>query len=146
MTAPQKRIAIVFGLIVPYVFFVFFMILSTAGHSDKLPAWVPFAGAGYLLLAIFLGVVLSRRIKGDEPPRDPERAQVSMNWARSYGTRLVVLWSGLFVYGAYRTVKGDFPLERAIPAGLLLLGFIAVFGWSVFRIKKAQATQPKYPR
>jgi hypothetical protein len=60
---------------------------------------------------------------------------VDFEKARAYGeralrtsTRLMIFWSLLFLYGVVQTARGKFPLERAIPAGALLLFFIAPGG------------------
>ena len=49
---------------------------------------------------------------------------------------LLVLWSGMFLYGAIETIQGKIPLVRAIPAGAFLLFFIALFGWAFYQSKR----------
>jgi len=54
---------------------------------------------------------------------------------------LITIWIGLFIYGAYGTLKGDFPMQRAIPAGAFLLAFIGLFSWFLYRDTLARKDQ-----
>lgn len=51
-------------------------------------------------------------------------------------TYLLVVWSGMFLYGAIETIQGKIPLVRAIPAGAFLLFFIALFGWAFYQSRR----------
>jgi len=67
---------------------------------------------------------------------DTETVRVAGLNAVRYGIRLVFFWAGLFLYGLIQTVRGKLPIECAIPAGVFLLLFIGIFGWSVYRAKR----------
>jgi len=71
---------------------------------------------------------------------DVEKARPYVERALRTGTRLVIFWSLLFLYGVVQTARGKFPLERAIPAGAFLLFFIVLFGWSIYRAKRGSET------
>jgi hypothetical protein len=66
---------------------------------------------------------LTRRLFKSQPV-DPERASAFAGKIQRTSVRLVIFWILLFLYGAVQTLRGKFPLERAIPAGAFLLFFI----------------------
>jgi hypothetical protein len=138
MTAPQKRRLLIVALLVPFVIFLIFILQH---GLDAAPNWVPFAVAGYLLFAMILASVVAPRISGAESPRSSVIMSDAQIAAVSRAKALILVWSALFIYGTYRTLNGDFPLSRAIPAGLLLLGFIAVFVRMILRVNKRQSME-----
>jgi hypothetical protein len=52
----------------------------------------------------------------------------------------VIVWSVLFVNGVKGTVRGEYPLDRAIPAGAFLMLFILLFGWLLYRSFRPKAS------
>ena len=88
--------------------------------------------------SMILVMVVSRRISANVPPEVTPKAKFALRLARAWVMYLVAIWSGFFIYGAYRTLKGDFPMERAIPAGAFLLAFIGLFSWSLYRDYQAR--------
>jgi hypothetical protein len=50
---------------------------------------------------------------------------------------LVIIWSGLFLYGVKGTIEGKYALNRALPAGAFLLFFIGLFGWNLYRSSRS---------
>ena len=129
-------VAVAFLLMAPYLGFVMY-------HSQRFPSnhW-PLWFTNTILIwfvANFLVLMLVTRLMGRMVPsqvRDAERASVVWQNVVRYATRLVIFWVGLFLYGSIQTIRGKFPIERAIPAGCFLLFFIGVFGWGVYRAKR----------
>jgi hypothetical protein len=72
-------------------------------------------------------------------PMQPRRASAGVWILRAFGSYLVLVWSVLFLYGVKGTVRGEYPLGRAIPAGAFLLFFIVLFGWGVYRSFRPKA-------
>jgi len=66
---------------------------------------------------------------------DAEKARAAKERSVRISTILVIVCSLLFLYGLNQTVQGNIPLNRAIPAAVLLLFFVGVFGWGVYRAK-----------
>jgi hypothetical protein len=52
----------------------------------------------------------------------------------------VIVWSVFFVNGVKGTIRGEYPLDRAIPAGVFLLFFILLFGLLVYRSFRPKAS------
>jgi hypothetical protein len=52
---------------------------------------------------------------------------------------LIAFWVFLFLYGVAKVWSGAIPLNRGIPAGILLLSFIGVFSFLAYRDKKNRA-------
>ena len=84
---------------------------------------------------------LSRGLSKNQPV-DAEKARVFAEKAVRHGVRLLMFWGLLFLYGAVQTLRGKFPLERAIPAGAFLLFFIGLFGWALYRAKRSRKPNP----
>lgn len=133
MTPRRKFVLLIFALIVPYMAFVMYFALRSIQPGQILPTWFPYFGLSYILGSMVLVMVASRRIFHNVPREASPKAQSTLRWARAWTMYLVAIWSGFFIYGACRTLKGDFPMERAIPAGAFLLAFIGLFSWSLYR-------------
>jgi len=70
---------------------------------------------------------------------DAEKARRAKERSVRIRTFLVILCSLLFLYGVNQTVRGELPLHRAIPAAVLLLFLIGLFGWGVYHAKGGKA-------
>jgi hypothetical protein len=109
-------------------------LLSIAGEEWHRGSWIPpVVGTALGCYFVWLSISAGRP--------DPERARRALRKVQTLSTGLVVIWSGFFVYGAIKTLRGKIPLERAIPAGALLLFFIALFGWSLYRSNHKRSEQ-----
>jgi hypothetical protein len=136
MKPQQKRLILFLALVAPGMLLMIFA--CTRYPSDSIPTWIPIGWGFYLLVAItFMTLFGSRIIKSPIAPATPPRVDTS---AKTRAIWLMAVWSGLFLYGAFKFVKGEIPAERAIPAGLLLLAWILVFAWLMRRdVKLRQA-------
>ena len=85
---------------------------------------------------------LTRRIFRNQVV-DVEKARAVEEKATRTSTRLVIFWSLLFLYGVVEAVRGEFPLKRAIPAAALLVLFIGIFGWGLYRAKRGKSLSGK---
>jgi hypothetical protein len=126
MKPRTKILSLFFGLILPYVALVLYFAVRLPQRS--LPTWLLYFGGLYIFGSVVLVVVVGRRISQDAA-QSSEKSQAAPRWVRGRATSLVAFWSALFFYGAYKTLRGDFPLERALPAGAILLAFIGLFSW-----------------
>lgn len=121
-------------------YFGFAIYYSQQFPPNQVPSWftntllVWFTGNFFALMLIFR---LSRKIFKN-PAIDTEKARVFADTAVRTSTLLVLFWSLLFIYGMVKTLQGAFPLERAIPAAAFLLLFIGLFGWSIWRARRAK--------
>jgi hypothetical protein len=125
-----------FVVMAPYLGSAMYFSLQYPSH--RWPDWLVNTLAIWFVANFFIVWMLARVMSKGQVV-DPEKARVAV--AKSIGTsiRLVILWSALFIYGVAETVQGKFPLRRAIPAGTLLLFFIGIFGWSIYRAKHKKA-------
>ncbi len=137
---PRRKIALLmFGLILPYMALVMYFVFPRSGHPEPiLPSWFPYFGLSYILGSIVLVMAVSRRISRNLPQGVSTTPRSTAWWTRARATYLIAIWTGLFIYGAYRTLKGDFPMERSIPAGAFLLAVIGLFSWLLYRDIRAQ--------
>jgi hypothetical protein len=136
MKPQQKRLILFLALIAPGMLLMIFA--CSRYPSNGIPAWIPISWGFYLLAAITFITVFGRRIiKSPTAPGASPGVQTS---AKTRAVWLMAVWSGLFLYGAFKFAKGEIPAERAIPAGLLLLAWILVFAWLMRRdVKSRQA-------
>jgi hypothetical protein len=133
---PRTKFLLLLALwIVPYMGLVLYS--TTKIQNNRIPMPYAYAMAAYFFGGLVLFGFLGPRIFRGAPPPDPEKAQRATNWAKAYGTRLVLVWSGMFVYGVYEAMTGAIPWDRAIPAGVILLAFILLFGWNVLSLRRS---------
>jgi hypothetical protein len=131
---PKKKIlALIFGLVLPYIALVLYFVLRNQGHPQEqlLPTWFPYFGMAYILGTILLVSAISRRIARSAQGKlthtaAKPRPMVRMA-TRAWAGYLIVVWCGFFLYGAVETIKGKFEWQRALPAGAFLLIFIVLF-------------------
>ncbi len=139
---PQQKRALLFLILVapglPLMMFAF-----SRYPSNKIPVWIPVGWGFYLLNAITLMATFGQRIIkspiAQAPSPDVQAA------ATGGAVWLIAVWSVLFLYGAFKFVKGDFPAERAVPSGALLLAFILVFAWLMRRDRKSRRAADNAP-
>ncbi|HXC47934.1 MAG TPA: hypothetical protein VNU20_06555 [Candidatus Sulfotelmatobacter sp.] len=141
---PKTKVTILFmGMAFPYLIFVlFFALRATPGSANPFPSWFPWVALAYMLGSISLASVLAPRFFRNVPPPPEAVARQYLKIAKGQTMALILLWAGLFIYGAYKTLRGDLPVERALPAGGFLLAFIGFFAWSLRR-RKAAISQAK---
>jgi len=135
MKPRTKTLNLFFGLILPYMALVLYFAFRLPQQS--LPTWLLYFGSVYIFGSIVLVVAVGRRIARDTA-QNSETSQAASRWVRGRATSLVALWSVLFLYGAYKTLRSDFPLERALPAGAILLAFIGLFSWLLHKDSQAR--------
>jgi hypothetical protein len=133
--SPKTKVIILFlCLAVPYLIFVLFFGLKAApGSANPFPPWFPWVVLTYMLSSITLASVLAPRFFRNVPRPPDAQASPYSNLAKAQTLSLILVWSCFFICGALKTVKGDFLVERALPAGAFLLAFISLFGWSLRR-------------
>lgn len=145
---PRSRAAVLIGsaaaLTVPYVaFVVYFSLKLPKNHwpvwfTDVLLVW--FAAN---FVAVYL---IARRMAQKHPPptatltKQHQKNAARLWILRAVGSYLVVVWSVLFVKGVNGTIRGEYQLDRAIPAGAFLLLFILLFGFLVYRSFRPRAS------
>jgi hypothetical protein len=129
-------LAIGFALMVPYLGFVTYWALRfPSGHW---PAWLTntiglWFTANFLILLLVARRIFRGQVVEQEKARRAAAISKSISWY------LVILWSLFFLYGTVETIKGKLPLDRAVPAGVFLLFFIGIFGWSLYRTSRRKA-------
>jgi hypothetical protein len=121
-----KTVLVTLGVFLPYFVIAFYFAFRIQRHP--LPAWFPYFGLSYMLAGLILIPMITRRISRGAQPQIPAAPQPVRQLAlRAYAGYLILIWSGLFLYGAYLTIIGNLEWRRAIPAGAFLLAFIALF-------------------
>jgi hypothetical protein len=127
-------ILLALALMAPYLAFMVYF--SLRYPSGLWPRWLVNTLAAWFVTNFLIICLLARRIfRGSVA--DPEKARIIRRKSARSSTRLVILWSLLFLYGLKETIDGKIPLNRAIQAGALLLFFIGIFGWHIYRSRQA---------
>jgi hypothetical protein len=133
-----KTLSLLLALNLPLLALTMYFGFRTMEHP--LPTWSPYFFLSYFLVTIISGTVLSRKISSNPPAQAVENPQSFLRWIwKVWSGYLVAFWSGLFLWGAHQTIVGKLMWQRAIPAGALLLVFIALFSWSLFKDIKGAA-------
>jgi hypothetical protein len=137
---PRRKIALLIsGLTLPYIAFFMYFVIVISRHPGKiLPAWLAYFASFYIFGSVVLVMVVSHRLARSTPQQVSASGQRTARWARAFAMYLIAVWSGLFAYGAYRTVEGELPIGRAIRAGAILLAFIGLFSWSLYYDSRAR--------
>jgi hypothetical protein len=140
MTPKTKALILMVSLALPNLIFILYFVFTAPPNSARpFPNWFPMAAGTYMLVAMFLGTLISRRINRSNTAAPQSRQTLAnISLAKGNSMALVTAWSLFFVYGAYETLIGRIPIQRAIPAGALLLGFIALFSWSIGAMPKVE--------
>ena len=126
------------GLIVPRLLLMIFACIKYPPKS--IPVWIPIGWGFYLLAAITFMAVFGPRIF--RPPAASAASAGLQASAKSGAIRLLAVWSGLFLYRAFKFAKGEIASDRAIPAGFLLLAWIVMLAWLMRRdVKRSEAAE-----
>jgi hypothetical protein len=134
MKPKYRFLLLILGLQLPYFGFVVYFATQFPFHHA--PAWYADTLLVWFTANFLIAVLLGKRIFRGQVV-DPEKVRAAMANSASISIRLVILWILFFLYGVIETVRGKFPLNRAIPAGAFLLLFIGIFGWSAYRTGRA---------
>ncbi len=137
--SPKTKVTILFLCLgLPYILFVlFFAHRAAPGSANPFPSWISWVALAYMLSTISLASVLAPRFFRNVPRPPDAQADSYLLLAKVRSLSLIVVWFCLFIYGGYKTLQGDFPLERALQAGAFLLAFIGLFVWSLRRTQAA---------
>jgi len=137
--SPKRTAAfflMIFVVMAPYFGFVIYFSLQFP--SGQWPTWfINTLAVWFMVNFLIITLLVKRFAKGQVV--DAEKARIARAWSKSYSTRLVIVWSVLFIYGLIETIRGKIPLDRAIPAGIFLAIFIGIFGWSVYHMRRDKA-------
>lgn len=134
MKPRSKILVLLLVLIVPYMAAVLYF--ASRQPQQSLPTWLLYLGALYFVGSMVLAIISQRG--PHDTAHDSARSQSASQWVRGRATGLVVLWSAFLLYGVHKTLRGDFPLKRALPAGAFLLAFIGLFSWLLYRDNQAR--------
>ena len=103
MSARRKIVFLILGLILPFLAFAMYFVVAISRHPSKVfPVWLAYFAFFYIFGSVVLVMVVSRKLA--------RTTSQHTAWARAFASRLIAIWSGLFFYGAYRTIKGDIPI------------------------------------
>jgi hypothetical protein len=139
MSRKVKTLLLLMAFMVPYIAILVPTVLSY--HGGLIPTWIPLTGGFYMLFTLVTVTLFSQHLAkkqngGAAVQPDPQTAAS----AKSLAMRLIGLWSLFFLYGAAKVWSGAIPLDRAIPAGILLMSFIGAFSWFAYRGSKNRTT------
>lgn len=130
MTPKKMVLALAFALILPYIAIVTYFALRVQEHP--LPIWFPYFGMPYILGTMIVVMIFSRIVHRGIAVEQKETPRSAWLWlGRAWMAYLVAVWSGLFIWGAYLTLKGSLQWRRSVPAGAFLLAFIILFAWAL---------------
>jgi len=136
----QYRAAALVGsvllLMAPYVAFVLYY--SQRFPAQHWPSWFTDTIAVWFIANFLLLMLLAKRIFKRQVV-EPQVARRTSKIAQIVVSYLLIVWSVLFLYGVREAITGEVPIGRAIPAGVFLLFFIALFGWSLYRSRRGKA-------
>lgn len=138
----QKRMILFLVLIIPGLLLMMFVF--SLYPQNGIPSWIVMAWGLYVLAAImFMTLFGGRIIKSPIAPATPPNEQKPA--PSRFVVRLIAVWSGLFLYGAFKFAKGQIPAERAVPAGVLILAWILAFVWLMCRDIKSRRASNSVP-
>jgi hypothetical protein len=130
-------VAIAFALTVPLIAFATFF--SLRFQPNHLPPWfcntlcIWFI-ANFLILLLVAKKLFKKQSIAEEKTFVLSPKKSRHLWiTRGITGYLVLIWTVLFVKGVIGTVRGEYELARAIPAGIFLLLFILLVGWTLYR-------------
>lgn len=130
---PRTKI-IVLSCVLLLLYMAFVVFFAVRSEEHPLPTWFPYFGMSYILGSVLLVGIVSRRIYRGTPSETAQEPSLTGGaWARGWMARLVLFWSALFLWGAYRTLTGHLDWHRSLPAGAFLLAFIVLFAWALYR-------------
>jgi peptidoglycan/LPS O-acetylase OafA/YrhL len=102
---------LVCALALPYFGFVIYYGSQFTGPA---PVWFTDTLLVWFALNFCIAMFVGKRLFRSQVP-DPEKARAAEGQSATIASRLVVLWSVLFIFGVLQTIQGKIPLDRAIP-------------------------------
>lgn len=151
---PRSRAAVLIGsavaLTVPYVAFVVYFSLTLP--KNHWPMWFTNVLLVWFVANFVAVYLIARRMAKKNPPptatltEQPQKNTTRLWVLRAVCSYLVIVWSVLFAKGVNGTIRGEYPLDRAIPAGAFLLFFILLFGFLVYRSFRPKASSGATPK
>jgi hypothetical protein len=138
-----KMVTLTLSLALPYMALVLYFVVRNQGRP--LPIWFGYFCLSYMLVAMIVIAVFSRKIYRQASPETVVKPVSAKQWmARVWTGYLIAVWTGLFLWGAYQTILGNLDWRRTVPAAAFLLAFIALFSWSLYKDIQ-HPTQPMTP-
>src|SRR5262249_53685572 len=131
----HKFVGPVFVLMVPYIGFIVYY--CQRFPENQWPAWFTNTIAVWFIANFLLLMLLAKKIFRGQVVQ-PDNARHASATAQIISSYLLIVWCSLFIYGVTQTVRGQIPLNRAIPAGAFLLFFIGLFGWGLYRARRGE--------
>ena len=135
-----KFLLLIFGLTLPYLAFALhFMMQYPSNHQ---PEWLVNTLAIWFCSNFVIAMIASKHIfRGTKTPAAPPaplppEKRLPVQIAMWFSTYLVIVWTGLFIYGIFEVVSGEAELRRALLAGGMLLFFIVIFGRSILKMRR----------
>jgi hypothetical protein len=121
------------ALMLPYVAFV--MYFSLRLPQNHWPSWFTntiliWFVANFLALTLLARRMLKKHVVVESSNTLPSstKAEPAVRIMRIVTSYHVLVWSILILIGVKGTIEGKYALNRALPAGVFLLFFIALFG------------------
>jgi protein-S-isoprenylcysteine O-methyltransferase Ste14 len=131
MTPRRAVVFLILALVLPFIVMATCFVVVVSRHPGiTLPGWYAYVAFFYILGSVILVTIVRRRTAHRTPQEEAERAR---RRARVLLIYLIVLGIGCFFYGAYKTLKGEFPLAGAVRGGAILLAFIVLFSWALYK-------------
>lgn len=121
----------------PYMGFVVYS--SFRFPQGHWPSWVGntllvWFASNFVILFLVARKLFKRHASAPQPAPVAETKMTARVWGlRAFISYLLIVWTVLFCIGVKGTITGKYALNRAIPAGVFLLFFIGIFGWSLYR-------------
>jgi hypothetical protein len=136
MSSKTKILLLLMVLMLPYMAI---MVPTLMRYQEGgVPTWIPLVGGFYMLFTIVTVTLFSQRLAKKQAGSLPPNPDIAAR-ANNRGMALIVFWVLLFLYGVAKVWSGAIPLNRGIPAGILLLSFIGVFSYFAYRDKQNRA-------
>jgi hypothetical protein len=134
---PRSKTAVLLGsavaLTLPYLAFVLYFSLKLP--KNHWPVWFTDLLLGWFVANIAALSLVARKLskKYPPPPEKPPKSPIRLWILRAVCSYLVILWCVFLINGVKGSIRGEYQLDRAIPAGAFLLFFIVVFALVVYR-------------
>jgi hypothetical protein len=110
------------------------MYICIQNVDGLLPSWFPWFCLSYMLGSMLIVSAYSRRIHRNDKPI---KIRPSVKWGIvGYEGYLIALWSGLFLWIAYRGFTGQLGWRTAVPLDAFLLAFITLFSRELYKLSK----------
>jgi small-conductance mechanosensitive channel len=129
-------VAIAFALTIPFVAFAAFFFLRF--QQNYWPVWFANTLGIWFVVNFLIMLLVAKKVFRKQNISEKKFVPSSKTGTRLWIIRgvigyLVFVWSVIFAKGVIGTVRGEYEPARAIPAGIFLLFFILLFGWTLYR-------------